>query len=203
MDPFQKVLEWRGLISQSMMSGLLEEFMRKWIDALYVWFTHDGNLGEIVQWYQWWKGTLASYEIDGLASAQYGIQTALNLMNDATRLGEDTKYRLKRPELHFPSAASTKQSKATKVKPKQAPAPEDQISFRSIVEETVAEHDLVFQPTGRSHEATGSPLFRVSKGIDGRGGVTIYLRDDVVWISEGATWKPAGIAEVVARTKSD
>jgi tuftelin-interacting protein 11 len=50
MAPFQKVLQWQGLMSQSMMSGLLEEFVRKWIDALYIWLTHDGNLGEIVQW---------------------------------------------------------------------------------------------------------------------------------------------------------
>jgi tuftelin-interacting protein 11 len=123
-------------------------------------------------------------------------------MNDATRLGEDTKYRLKRPELHFPSTISGKPSKT---KPRQLPTakpPEDQISFRSIVEETVAESDLVFQPTGRSHEGTGSHLFRISKGIDGKGGVTVYLRDDVVWMSDGATWKPVGIYEVVARAKS-
>jgi tuftelin-interacting protein 11 len=50
MAPLQRVVEWRSLISRSMMSGLLEEFVRKWIDALYIWLVHEGNLEEVAQW---------------------------------------------------------------------------------------------------------------------------------------------------------
>jgi tuftelin-interacting protein 11 len=181
--------------------------MVSFIQLVFFLLGFSTEILSITHRYRWWKGTLASYELDGLSSIVYGIRIALNLMNDAIRLGEDTKYRLQRPELNFPSPTPAKPFKTT-TRPKAIPTTtttkplEDQISFRSIVEETVAESDLIFQPTGRSHEATGSQLFRISRGIDGRGSVTVYLRDDVVWMLDGSVWKPVGMSDLIARAKA-
>jgi len=80
---------------------------------------------------------------------------------------------------------------------------EADVTFRSVVEEMAADNNLVFMPTGRSHEKSGMPLYRVSSSIDGRSGVTVYLQGDVVYLVDGTdASKPISVQSMVERAKS-
>ena len=118
-------------------------------------------------------------------------------MNQAMALGEDARYRLKRPDGQ--PAPSTKSSAPQPSKaPATAPPQEEEVSFRTIVEEVASERNLLFRATGKSHER-GYPLFRVSQGVDGKGGVTVYLHDDIVWAQEKSDWVPISVEEMCQR----
>jgi tuftelin-interacting protein 11 len=43
------------------------------------------------------------------------------------------------------------------------------------------------------------PLYRVSSNTSGKGGILVYLLDDVVWAGEGDEWKPVSLEEMVLR----
>jgi tuftelin-interacting protein 11 len=58
-------------------------------------------------------------------------------------------------------------------------------SFKSIVEEYATEHELLFMPTGRVHEKSRVPMYRVTARMDGKGGIVVYILDDMVWVVEG------------------
>lgn len=82
-----------------------------------------------------------------------------------------------------------------------------EVTFRSIVEEAAAESDLLVLPLNRSHEQTGLPLFRVSKNVDGKGGVNVYLQEDVVWAEVrgggAGEFEPVGLQDMVSRVKGN
>jgi tuftelin-interacting protein 11 len=61
------------------------------------------------------------------------------------------------------------------------PARVQEITFRAIVEDYAATHNLIFLPAGRVHEHSRMPLFRVSPTADGKGGILVYVLDDAVW----------------------
>ena len=68
------------------------------------------------------------------------------------------------------------------------PSRAQEITFRSLVEEFAASHNLLFLPAGKVHEKSRLPLFRVAKSVEGRGGLLVYLLDEAVWAAspEGA-----------------
>lgn len=68
------------------------------------------------------------------------------------------------------------------------------MSFRTIVEEVAAAANLIFLPTGKSHER-GYALFRASQTVDGKG-ATVYLDADVVYILDGGTYRPVSVEEM-------
>jgi len=68
----------------------------------------------------------------------------------------------------------------------------------------MAEHNLLFIPTGKAHPKTRLPLYRISQNIDGRGGLPVYISDDAVWTprigeSEDDTYEPVMLDELVLR----
>lgn len=73
----------------------------------------------------------------------------------------------------------SKLSKTARTKPLNA-VTDQEVTFRSIAENYASEHNLLFIPTGRSHAGTGKQLFKVAKGLDGRG-VTVYVGEDAVY----------------------
>lgn len=87
-----------------------------------------------------------------------------------------------------------------------APGPvATEISFRSIVEDMCSGANLLFLSTGRT-TARGRNLYRVSKNVDGKGGVLCYLEDDVVWLVVGKAGgegdaEPVGIEDMIRRAK--
>ncbi|GAA5822771.1 hypothetical protein JCM3770_003324, partial [Rhodotorula araucariae] len=216
LAPLEAVLAWRPLLRSSMLSQLLEaEFFAKWGDALFVWLTSEPNFEQVAEWYSWWKSYFPD-EVVALSGVSRGFRKGLDLMNQAMTLGDDAKYRLKKPDFTAkhdrsaaPSAASTPKAAAssssraprTAQPPAAAAAAEESedVTFRSVVEELAAAANLVFLPTGKVAPA-GQATFRASKGVDGKGGVTVYLEDDVVWLLErSGEYAPVSVEEMVRR----
>ena len=131
-----------------------------------------------------------------------GFGKGLDLMNKAISLGDDAKYRLKRPDLR-PSASVGKPSAAHKAIAERLANGHDTaatstVSFRTIVEDQASRNNLLVMPTGASHPATGQAIYRVSKAPGARG-LSIYLRDDVVFAQNGERFEPISVDEMVAR----
>ncbi len=203
LKPLEDVLGWAPLLRSSMLGQLLEAaFFPKWLDALYAWLTSEAaNLEQVAEWYSWWKSYFPEAVV-ALSGVNRGFRKGLDLMNQAMALGNDAKYRLKKPDTSVPVSSSSKSSSSREHRKHRstvpAPAPAEEVSFRQVVEEVAAAANLVFLATGKS-DSKGHQLFRVSKGVDGKSGVTVYLDDDVVWLQEGAEWTPVGVEEMCSR----
>lgn len=187
MEPLRLVLQWSDILRQSILGQLLQaEFFPKWLDVLHVWLIQPSvNFEEVVQWYQFWKGSF-SEAVQSIPDVERGFTRGLQMMNEAVELGPDAPKKLPKPE-HRRSGAPVP-SPADLGKPQTRPRPSrtQEITFRSIVEEFAAVHNLLFMPAGKVHAKSRMPLFRVSKSIDGKGGVLVYLLDDAVWTPDGA-----------------
>ncbi|GAA98296.1 uncharacterized protein L969DRAFT_616734 [Mixia osmundae IAM 14324] len=206
--PLDRVMAWQKLLRSSMLAQILEaEFFPKWLDALFVWLTHDKvNFDEVASWFKWWKASYFSNEVTSLRRVSSGFARGVDLMNKALALGEDAPYKLQRPDTRpLPSRRDSvqaeKAAKASAVKTQSAMA--EEITFREVLEDFLASKDLVMVPTGRSHEKTGQQLFRVSASVDGKAGTTVYVYDDVVFAhSKEGEWKPTGIEELASSVLS-
>ncbi|KDE07376.1 hypothetical protein MVLG_02417 [Microbotryum lychnidis-dioicae p1A1 Lamole] len=200
LKPLEQVLGWSMLLRSSMMSQLLEkEWVPKWLDALFIWLTTERcNYEQVAEWYSWWKSYLPE-EVVALSGVSRGLRKGLDLMNQAMALGEDAKYRLKRPDLLPPPTSSSHSTKpSSKSRPAASRRPEevdDTITFRSIVEEIAASHNLIFLSTGTSDEK-GRTLYRVSETVDGKRGLVVYLEEDVVWFLDKGEWRPIGVEDM-------
>ena len=210
LAPLSLVLSWRPLLRSRILSQILEaEIFPKYLDTLYTWLVSDSvNYEQVAEWYTWWKKDVFGNHLD-LHGVERGFAKALDVMNQAMALGEDAKYRLSTPDIRGPTSSfpSTQNhvsinAKSDTAKVRQREQPSD-ITFRSVVEDVASENNLVFMSTGRSHEVSGMPLFRISSGIDGKSGINVYLRGDVVFAQEQAQgpWKPISVLEMVTRAK--
>lgn len=209
LTPLTSVLAWRKLLRDSTLSQILEsEFFPKYLDTLHTWLSSPGvNFEQVAEWYTWWKKEVFG-PLQSLPGVARGFETALDLMNQAVSLGEDAKYRLKKSQFTANAASSTssngnQSNKTGNTKQARIPAMDpNEVTFRAVVEEYAAENNLVFMPTGKSHEITGSPLFKISTGVDGKNGITIYLRGDVVYaVDKNGNSKPISVSEMVEQAK--
>jgi len=85
--------------------------------------------------------------------------------------------------------------------PKSKPAPSrlQEITFKSLIEERAAKHNLFFVSTGRAHEQSRMPLYRVSTRVDGKGGIEVFILDDAVWLVEGEDYRAISLEDMVLR----
>ncbi|KAL0571701.1 hypothetical protein V5O48_010262 [Marasmius crinis-equi] len=188
MEPFQQVLLWIDLLRPSIVTQIFEtEFFPKWLDVLHVWLIQPKvSLGEVARWYDIWQESFPE-SMRNLPGFTRGLQ----LMNQAMELGPDAPSRLPKPDYRAETrAASTSAATKQKTKPTQPSSLAHEVTFRSIVEEFAASHNLMFMPTGKAHEKSRMPLFRVSLTADGKGGVLIFIMDDAVWASSEGVGGP-------------
>jgi tuftelin-interacting protein 11 len=131
-------------------------------------------------------------------------------MNQAVELGDHAPQRLRKPVFQplpprksSSSSKSKSKSKGSAPIPRQ-PAPEQvDITFRNLAEEYAAQNDLIFLPLGKSDSKTGKPLFRVSKGVDGRKGVTVYVGESAVFAqAEDGEFRAISLDDMVKRAVS-
>lgn len=198
LAPLNDILLWDRILRPSIFSPLIEkEFFPKWLDVLYIWLIQPKvNLEEVSRWYSEWKKPF-SEEALALPGIANGFTRGLQLMNKALELGPDAPTRLPRPEHGpSPSAATTASRQPT---PKPRPARTQEITFRSIVEEYASSHNLLFIPTGKAHELSRMPLFRVSQSTDGKGGLLVYIQDDAVWAPDGDQYRAISLENMVLR----
>lgn len=197
----ERVTAWFPLLRSAIIDQLLEaEYFTKWLDALFIWLTNEPNYQQVTEWYIWWKSYF-NQDVANLPAVSRGFMKGLDLMNSAMALGEDAKYRLRRPDLS--SVETPQSSKSSGRISAILPAtnnPAVEMSFRSIVEEVAAENNLIFLPTGKSHKS-GQVLFRLSTNVDGKSGITVYLQEDIVWVQEGSDFSPIGLQEMVTRAQ--
>ena len=200
MTPLERLLPWHPILHPSMFSQLLEtEFFPKWLDVLHIWLIQpNASFEEIAQWYAFWKGTFPQAVLD-LPGVTHGFTRGLQLMNKAIELGPDVSAKLARPDHSAPTIAAANGSLHDTPKTRSTPARATKITFRDIVEEYAASHDLLFLPTGKTHEMTRMPLFRVSQSIDGKGGILVFILDDAVWALEGDGYRPIPLEDMVLR----
>jgi tuftelin-interacting protein 11 len=107
-------------------------------------------------------------------------------MLQASKLGPDVATKLPKPS-PVPSTRLPNPATATSQPSKKAPTSRlaHDITFRSIAEEFAAEHNLLWVPTGRVHERSRLPIYRVTARVDGKsGGVVVYVLDDAIWLVE-------------------
>ncbi|KAI9062556.1 TFP11-domain-containing protein [Trametes sanguinea] len=202
MQPLQDVMSWEQLLRPSILSQILEtEFFPKWLDVLHIWLIQpNASFEEVSRWYSEWKGRF-SENVQNMPGVAQGFTRGLQLMNKAIELGPEAATRLPRPE-HRP--ATTTPTPAQKPKEKVRPSRTQEITFRSIVEEYAASHNLLFIPTGRADERSRMPLYRVSQSVDGKGGILVYILDDAVWASEDGEYRAITLETMVLRaTKAD
>lgn len=159
--------------------------------------------------FTWWKSRFpeAVLEIRGV---QHAFKQGLELMNEAMRIGTSAPEKLRKPVYRpLPSSKSSSKVRSADERPS-SPAPlrlpadptanPTEITFRSLAEDYAAQRDLIFLPLGRSHAQTGKPLFRVSKGVDGKGGVTVYVGDSAVFAQgEDGAYKAVSLEDMVKR----
>ncbi|KAG7094056.1 hypothetical protein E1B28_007675 [Marasmius oreades] len=182
MEPLQRVLLWSGLLRPSILIQILEtEFFPKWLDVLHIWLIQPKvSLGEVAQWYDIWKESFPE-SMRNLPGFTRGLQ----LMHQAMELGPDAPSRLLKPDYRAEKQAVTSSSTTSSSQHKHKPSSlAHEVTFRSIVEEFAASHNLMFMPTGKAHEKSRLPLFRVSLSAGGKGGLLVFILDDAVWASE-------------------
>jgi tuftelin-interacting protein 11 len=207
MTPFEWVMPWSELIRGSMMTHLLDvEFFPKWLDTLYLWLVHPGyKPDEVANWFLWWKSQFPE-QVRDHDSTQHAFKQALDLMNQAVELGSEAPQRLRKPVFQplpprksSSTSKSKTKSKASTPVPRQQPEQAD-ITFRSLAEEFAAQNDLIFLPLGKSDSKTGKPLFKVSKGVDGRRGVTVYVGESAVFAqAEDGEFRAISLDSMVKR----
>jgi tuftelin-interacting protein 11 len=107
-------------------------------------------------------------------------------MDEAMNLSDSARINMPKPTLTSLAASSTPSSKQQQQSVKKpAPSRLTEVTFKSIAEEYAAEHNLLFMPIGRVHEKSRIPMYRVTGRTDGKGGIVVYILDDVLWSVEG------------------
>ncbi|KAJ7210525.1 GC-rich sequence DNA-binding factor-like protein-domain-containing protein [Mycena pura] len=209
MTPLTNVLLWAEIIRPSIFSQVLEtEFFPKWLDVLHVWLIQPKvSFEEVAQWYSFWKASFPE-KVQNMAGVSRGFTRGLQHMNKAIELGPDAPTRLPRPDIRAEQAAGAASPGRNGTPRSNAPirpsARTQEITFRSIVEDFAASHNLLFLPTGRAHELSRMPLFRVSTTTDGKGGILVYILDDAVWAGVGndGAYRAISLEDMIVRANA-
>ena len=139
--------------------------------------------------YSFWKGYFPE-SVLAIPEVGNGFTKGLQMMDKAMELGSNAQTLLPRPELYQrkrPSdATSSKNGTPQPIPARPKPA---EVTFRSIVEDFAASHNLLLLPTGKMHERSRMPLYWGSQNVDGKGGLLMYILDDVVWAGEGDDYR--------------
>ncbi|KAF8892139.1 GC-rich sequence DNA-binding factor-like protein-domain-containing protein [Infundibulicybe gibba] len=185
MKPLEQVLVWNDIIRPSIFSQILEtEFFPQWLDVLHIWLIQPQvNFEEVAQWYSFWKSTFPE-SVQALPGVSRGFTRGLQLMNQAIELGPDAPTQLPRPDFRAEQLAATNPAHTDA---RSAP-PRPQHDF-------AASHNLLFVPTGKAHERSRMPLFKVSPTADGKGGLLVYILDD-------AEYRAVTLEDMVVRANS-
>ncbi|KAF3893731.1 G-patch domain [Trichophyton interdigitale] len=212
LTAFEDVMKWKPFFKPSVLGLLLSaEFFPKWHAILHLWLTSEPNYDEVGQWFSWWKSQIPD-EINAIPEVAVEWNRGLEMMNLALDLGDKAKTDLPPPassssshqkpshHKHRDKHANGKPAKPQKVHI-------DEPSFKDIVEEWCGDEGLLMVPLREAHLQSGLPLFRITASANGKGGVLVYLKGDVVWAQNKKikdTWEPAGLdAGLVARAEGN
>lgn len=210
LTALEEILNWKDYFKTKPMAMLLSsEFFPKWHNILHIWLTSEPNYEEVGQWFSWWKQQIPeSINADNIVADEW--QKGLEMMNHALDLGARAKTELPPPTVkpavgtpeipsrESPSTTPINGGTAAKSKPP-PPPPKKQIeetTFKDVVEEWCTEEGLIMLPLREAHVQSGLPLFRITASANGKGGVLVYLKGDVVWAQNRKSrdvWEPVGL----------
>jgi len=199
------ILSWCGIRSSgspSFRRFWKRPFFPKWLDILYQWLIQpQARFDEIAEWYDRWKDNFPE-SVQQMPGIQRGFICSQQLMHDTLSLKPSERPRLRRPDFvaimkqnGSTSGTSTPSTEKTKGRPSQTVA----VTFRMLVEEKAASYNLLFMPSGRTHERSRMPLYRVSAGVDGKGGIDVFIMDDAVWLVEGDDYRAVSLDDMILR----
>lgn len=198
------VMPWRKYFRDSTWGQLLEsEFFSKWLGMLHLWLTDENvNLEEVGQWYEWWRHQVFDREVLELDKVRKGFKAGLDLMSKAADYIDQGIPLTKLPApITGPQRPVNKPVRMPKkpVKPSEV-AEVKETTFRDLLEELCAEHNLLFVPMRTADQTTGKALFRITASADGKGGTTGYIGDgDVLWLQtkRQGPYEPVGLDKIV------
>jgi tuftelin-interacting protein 11 len=202
LEPLEDVFKWASFFRPSTIARLMEaEFFPKWLRVLHMWLTQPNPVfTEVQQWYLFWQDVFPE-ELRASPAVMEGFRKGLDMVNDALDLGDRAAT-----ELSLPTTTTTTASKLAQPPP---PPPPKQVeikesTFRDVVEDWCAEHNVLLVPLRKAHEASGSPLFRITASASGAGGVVCYFRGDVVWCQDRKrkeVWEPMALGKILERVE--
>lgn len=131
-----------------------------------------------------------------MSGVERGFTKGLELMNKAIELGPAVSQ-LPRPDVQ--TAGAPPLPAKARIAAKVMSSRTQEITFRSIVDDYASSHNLMFFPAGKVDEKSGHALFRVSKSVDGKGGLLVYISDDAVWATDGDQYRAIPLEEMVLR----
>ncbi|RPB05717.1 TFP11-domain-containing protein [Choiromyces venosus 120613-1] len=202
LEPLEDVFKWIPFFKISTFAQLVEaEFFPKWLNILYQWLTAEPIFTEVQEWYMFWQDVFPE-ELRSAPAIKSGFKKGLDMMNDALDLGQDASTKLAPPPVEpvrptKPEAAAPKPtpSKANTLIPVET-------TFRDAVEDWCADHNLLLIPLRKAHEASGTPLFRITASASGSGGSVVYFQGDVVWAQDKKNrelWEPLGLEQLLEK----
>ena len=207
LEPLEDMLRWAAFFKPSTLGRLMEaEFFPKWLRILHLWLTGSPVFTEVQQWYLFWQDVFPA-ELRATPAVKEGFRRGLDMVNDALDLGDRAATELPAPAFTTTApggpaekAADSKTAASTPSAVAATGVPES--TFRDVVEDWCAEHDLLLVPLRKAHDASGSPLFRItaSASASGGGGVTCFFRGDVLWCQDRRqreTWAPTGLSAIL------
>ncbi|KAG8999433.1 hypothetical protein FRB94_006174 [Tulasnella sp. JGI-2019a] len=203
MEPLQRVFLWAKHLKASIFQQLLEtEFFPKWLGILHVWLIQPSvNFDEVTDWYKYWKDSFPE-DVLAMPGIQHGFTAGLQLMHNAMDLGLNAPRLLKKPDFKPLSTITSSAPSTGKSRPGKPSVATEEVTFRAIVEEYAGQHNLLFIPTGKTHERSRLPIYKVSPHVDGKGGLAVYVQDEAVWAAAeggGEDWRAIGLEEMVLR----
>lgn len=197
LTPLENVLNWKDFFKTKPMAILLSsEFFPKWHNILHVWLTSEPNYEEVGQWFSWWKQQIPE-SINTEKTVAQEWEKGLEMMNHALDLGPRAKTDLPPPASKPASTPRALLKEETPPKSKLPPKQQiEETTFKDIVEEWCTEEGLIMLPLREAHLQSGLPLFRITASANGKGGVLVYLKGDVVWAQNRKSrevWEPVGL----------
>nr|POE47232.1 g-patch domain-containing protein [Quercus suber] len=207
LTPLENVLKWLSFFKTDIFARLiLAEFFPKYLNILHLWLTtEDCNFDEISQWVTWWRDqlppTLAGHpdvKSKGWDAGTAMINAALDLL--------DQDIPITIANLPPPAAGParpiakdiSKRMDATKPVQSRVQQRLDEVEFKDVVEAWCADEDLTMLPLREAHSITGLPLFRITASANGKGGVIVYIKGDIIWAQrkgDRTAYEPVGMGD--------
>jgi tuftelin-interacting protein 11 len=205
LTPLENVLKWQQHFKSEVLARLLvAEFFPKWLSTLHQWLSSDeANFEEVGQWFTWWKQQIPE-PLNANADVTKEWEKGTEMINKALDLQDEgvPMSQLAAPAAGpaRPIAKEVSKKLDAQISAAQHPPLPGELAqdFKDIVEAWCAEQDLTLVPLREAHTQTGAPLFRITASANGKGGVVVYLKGDIVWAQkkgDRTAYEPVGLED--------
>jgi len=213
LKPFDVAMSWLPLFKPEVFARLLvSEFFPKVLSTLHQWLQSDQvEYTEIDVWLKWWKSVIPKRLFE-TADVQAGFNSVQRMVVDVLDILErgGSAAELAAPAIG-PARPLINDRGVNKVLLSERPngnaksRVEEQMTFKDVVEESCAEHDLTMIPLREAHHETGNPLYRITASATSKGGVVVYFTGTLIWAQKKGmkgTFDPIRLEDLVTRAES-